>query len=453
LRWMLLTLMMAVALYAAWMHDTNRALPFAKLPPVRRTEIARVLPDPTATPVSKVRVPQGVPIRPSLQKQVNALIADVERVRGLRFERRIVPRFLTPADFRVYYSHMLDREWPQAQRQAQEDTLIMFGLASPSFNINRVLEDDPSNSILGFYELDSKRMFIIGRPNDLDPANKVTLSHELTHALQDQHFRIQSMYERARDNEDAELALRALVEGDATLSEMLYMGDTKIDESRAQAVARQDGTTFTSVSTGPAVLTLKTLFPYLQGASWVGQLYRKGGWGAVNRAYGDPPESTEQVLHPGKYLRRDHPTSIELPRMDGALGPMWQVIAENTLGELQVLAMFLPQGSDVARTAASGWDGDRYRIYQYGEGKVLVWESVWDTTKDAREAEQALRQQQIALNDDVFGRDPVTRNGVFSLDGADSDVRVARQGKCLYLVVSSGTTSRTADKVMRTLLD
>ena len=139
--------------------------------------------------------------------------------------------------------------------------------------------------------------------------------------------------------------------------------------------------------------------------------------------------------------------------MDGALGPMWQVIAENTLGELQVLAMFLPQGSDVARTAASGWDGDRYRIYQYGEGKVLVWESVWDTTKDAREAEQALRQQQIALNDDVFGRDPVTRNGVFSLDGADSDVRVARQGKCLYLVVSSGTTSRTADKVMRTLLD
>jgi len=449
---MLLILMMAVVLYAAWMHDTKRALPFVKLPPVRGTEIARVLPDPTATPVSKVRVPQGVPIRPSLQKQVSALMTDVERVRGLRFERRISPRFLTPADFRVYYRAMLAREWPQAQRQAQEDTLIMFGLASPSFNINRVLEDDPTDSILGFYELASKRMFIIGRPNDLDPANKVTLAHELTHALQDQHFRTQAMYARTRDNEDAELAFRALVEGDATLAEMLYVGDTKIDESKAQVAARQDGTTFTSVSSGPAVLTLKTIFPYLYGTKWVEQLYRKGGWAAVDRAYADPPQSTEQVLHPEKYLRRDQPTWVELPRLDSALGPMWQQVTENTMGELQVLAMCLSQGVEVADKATSGWDGDRYRIYRYGEGKVLVWESVWDTEEDARQIEQALRQQQIALNDDVFGRSPVTRNGVFSLDGADNSVRLARRGDRVYLVVASGTTQRMADKVLRVLM-
>ena len=112
------------------------------------------------------------------------------------------------------------------------------------------------------------------------------------------------------------------------------------------------------------------VFPYSEGLAFVERLRAEGGWDAVDAAYADIPTSTEQILHPRKYLDRDEPSAVALPDPTVALGQEWRVVDEDTLGELQMallLANFAPGEGingltgaidlpEAARNAAAGWD-------------------------------------------------------------------------------------------------
>jgi hypothetical protein len=156
----------------------------------------------------------------------------------------------------------------------------------------------------------------------------------------------------------------------------------------------------------PAAVEIVLLFPYTSGAAFVDRLLGEGGWDAVDAAYADMPASTEQILHPLKYLERDEPSLVALPDLTTALGAGWRVVDEDTLGELQtavLLADFDPGEGfngitgdialpEFARNAAAGWDGDRFALWEDGERETLVWRSVWDTPQDARAFSRALAQ-------------------------------------------------------------
>jgi hypothetical protein len=119
-------------------------------------------------------------------------------------------------------------------------------------------------------------------------------------------------------------------------------------------------------------------------------LVLEGGWPNVNRAFDDLPTSTEQVLHPEKYLgQRDWPQELQLPEspVDG-----WNPILQDSLGEF-VIQIHLDEFLDDperAANAAAGWDGDRIGLWQDGQGRWLVlWQTVWDNSDEAAEFEQA----------------------------------------------------------------
>jgi len=102
-------------------------------------------------------------------------------------------------------------------------------------------------------------------------------------------------------------------------------------------------------------------------------LYQAGGWAAVNRAYRDPPTSTEQILHPDRYLvRRDRPQKVTVPDVSGRLGAGWGRGTEIGFGELDVRLLLhtkLPQST--AEAAAAGWDGGRLRTFERA-GRTFV---------------------------------------------------------------------------------
>ena len=125
---------------------------------------------------------------------------------------------------------------------------------------------------------------------------------------------------------------------------------------------------------------------------FVVDLWTLGGWSVVDRAFSDPPMTTEQVLHPEKYLGdRDEPRQIGSPAPPEG---NWQLVLEDTLGEY-VLSVHLDEFlNDVERAAdaAAGWDGARLSVWQDGQGRSLaLWQTVWDTASDAAEFDEAYR--------------------------------------------------------------
>ncbi len=157
------------------------------------------------------------------------------------------------------------------------------------------------------------------------------LSHEITHALQDMHFGLQRFLADA-PNDDAALARRCLAEGDASFVGYAYSSvftpsmETwlRFVESRASAL---------DVRGAPDFVNRRFQLPYLQGARFVGLLHRAGGWKAVNAAYADPPASTEEILHPEKFLKgRDRPVDVRLPDLRGFLPTGPRVCAPHGTG-------------------------------------------------------------------------------------------------------------------------
>lgn len=200
---------------------------------------------------------------------------------------------------------------------------------------------------------------------------KRTLAHEAVHILQYVHFRPPS-----RETLDGRLALSALVEGDADLTaDMLVEGRPREGEAwRPESLKAEE-----------ALMLLK-LFPYHYGESFASYLYEKGGWSLLNQAYRNPPASTEQILHPEKYLKGE---GFEEPKPSSP-PEGWKLEGETRMGEYFVWVLVAKgAGYRLAERASEGWNGDRAAYYTSNGSYLLVWTTCWDSLKDAQEFVQA----------------------------------------------------------------
>jgi hypothetical protein len=222
-----------------------------------------------------------------------------------------------------------------------------------------------------------------------DILGEMVLAHELTHALQDQHFSIGEKLRPSKDD-DQSLAWRALIEGDATLTGFGFVFGGIDDKRLATIQHLLQGSmdqARSSLSHLPEAIVESMLFQYHGGLRFVSRLFKERGWSGVNALYSAPPLSSEQLLHPEKFFDvADPPTAIELPDLAASLGPEWSEIENDTLGELMtrvLLRRFLTE--DEAGRAAAGWDGDRFVAFRRGDEVAFLWVSVWDSFDDAEE--------------------------------------------------------------------
>ncbi|MCA1815800.1 MAG: hypothetical protein LC746_05220, partial [Acidobacteria bacterium] len=279
----------------------------------------------------------------------------------------------------------LDEETKPEEIRADELTLKKLGLIPADFQMRPFLVSVLTEQILGYYDPKSQT-FYLADWIDLDGQQPV-ISHELTHALQDQHFDLKRFDHWKRGDADAELAAHALVEGDATWEMTLYVLK---DARRALAMLKSVGSAQTTkIDAAPQSLRASLLFPYEQGMNWARQLYQRGGWKAVDEAFTSLPQSTEQIIHPEKYFAHEAPARVDLPDLAPALGRGWRRIDYDVNGEwgyYLILNEFL-KNDDESRRAAAGWGGDRYALYENARTHetTLAQLSAWDTEQDARE--------------------------------------------------------------------
>jgi hypothetical protein len=353
----------------------------------------------------------SVPAEVQTPAAARAIEAQVERLRGLKFERPVPVILESPAKVAAQLLREVDREANKTEIDRQARALEVLGELPRGTDLFGLLRSVQAESVLGFYvpgKPPGKGRLYVRSDSGLDPYARVVMSHELTHAVTDQHFDLTRADRLATgDADDRATAYSGLVEGDATVMMQLYQDQALSPKEQADAVSVGGRQTTPKLDAAPAVIRESLLFPYTAGVAFVRALYQSGGWDAVNRAYRDPPASTEQLLHPERYLRnRDDPQRVRIPDLRGALGQGWSQGTLMEWGELDTRLML--EGTFPVTTAervAAGWDGGQLRSFQLGGRTALALRTVWDSPEETREYCTAMARwaavhlgQQVAAN-------------------------------------------------------
>ena len=308
----------------------------------------------------------------------------LERIRDLEFKQLPPVRTVTPEETRKEALAILDEEYPPERRAADEKVLALLGLLPQGSDLRELAGTVFGEEVAGFYD-DSKKEMALVEGADTGPTGEITLAHELTHALEDQHFDLVS----GAGLDDQRTARLALVEGTATVAMLDYSARhlTGGVAGRRQLLSQLAFVELLESDSGlPPYVQRSLLFPYSAGARFVDAI---GTWGPANRALrGSGPVSTEQVLHPDKYRAGEAPLPVS---STGAPGPAWERVAHGTIGEFDTGELVRTSDSAVrARRAAEGWGGGRYDLWQKGDRSVLALAWRWDTRRDAAEFAAAM---------------------------------------------------------------
>jgi hypothetical protein len=322
------------------------------------------------------------------------IAAAVAQLRGLNFKTTVKPELLSPAELAARVQGMFAHDNSRSKLNGTASVLATYGLLPANYDLYGELKKLQSEQVEGFYDSKTKRL-VVGAANARDPSpfDQVVLAHEYTHALADQHFGLGLLDKLQKQHaDDAAAAFLALAEGDATFTMGLYRDEVLTTDQKSQFIQEASSLQTSAFDAAPKYLQDVLQFPYVQGLSFVTTLHDRGGFDLVDQAYRDPPVSTEQIMHPSRYLdTRDNPTAVQLPDVRRALGTRWSSIETGGVGEYDVLEILERGGgtglplSD-ARTAAAGWDGGMYGGYRSPDGVLVATLTAWDSESQAREA-------------------------------------------------------------------
>ena len=308
---------------------------------------------------------------------VDVIAQRVEALRELRFEQLPEPVEVTPEQARREGLEALDRDYPAERLRADETVYEMLGLIEPDADLRELSGDLFGEGVAGYYDPRDGRLRVV-EGSGTRVVDEMILSHELTHALEDQHFGL----ETAAATDDRSLARSGLYEGSATALMYAYVGEHFTTE---EALGGLLSSAFEDTGDLPPFLQAQLLFAYVAGEQFVSELLRRGGWPLVDTAFEvRPPASTEQVLHPDAYFDADEPKPVRIPRV---LGGDWERVHAGTWGELQTRELL---GGPAE--AAEGWGGDRYELWRSGDDEALVMRWRWDTPRDEAEFAERLRE-------------------------------------------------------------
>ena len=368
----------------------------------------------------------AAPLRPA---SLERIVASVERERGLEFGRVPRPAEVSPEQARREGLESLDRDYPPARRRADEQVLELLGLVPGGTDLKEAYESTLTEAVSGYYDPRTERLRIVsGAQTGNRVLYEMVLAHELTHALEDQAFGFD--LDALEAGGDRALALSALIEGTASALMYRYVEDRFGAEELLGGLA---ASAFIGTGDLPPFLTAQLVFPYTAGEAFVAHLLRVGGggWRVVDAALRfRPPQSTEQILHPGRYVRLEEPRRVSLRGPVRALGPGWRPLTRSTFGEWQTQKLLARAGGTGSARAAAGWGGDSYALLGRGDDRVLMLRWKLDSPRDEAEFTDALRAwEREALPASTESVAIVREAGSVTLvlaQGADGARRVAR---------------------------
>ncbi|UPV72824.1 Hvo_1808 family surface protein [Halorussus limi] len=352
------------------------------------------------------------------RKTVSLAMARVERIRQLEFRKRVPVSVISRERFRQSSGGGTVSAASRTFDNAKYEAMFLINESADSIAVQ---ERNSGSSIGGFYTPTEDRIVVISDAAGAPRIDELTLAHELVHALQDQHFDLSEFERPTREQHNA---IDGLVEGDANYVQYRYQqrcGDNWTCYGTEQG--RPGGGSGSLANVGAYLLKYQ---PYSDGPPFVASVRNASGWEGVNALYEDPPESTEQIIHPELY-GEDRPSRVTVRDRSNDEWEKLTVKGSVDYAELGEAGLFttlvypgiasqgnqsvIPPESFFGSAAESnattldgynyshpytaGWDGDKLVVYTNEatpDGETgYVWKSAWDSSADAKEFVRAYR--------------------------------------------------------------
>jgi hypothetical protein len=325
----------------------------------------------------------------------------VEALRELAPKSPVTPILLDEAGVRDWMTKATQSGVDHTAMAAQSRLFVHLGLLPAGASLEQLELDLNAGQAIGFYDVDTKQLYLLSQSGAVGPEQRLTFSHEFTHALQDQNFGLANLAIDTVDQGDRDLARTALPEGDATLSMTQWaVAHMSVLDLASVSLSAASGPQTAQLNNAPAILRQDLMFPYLAGLTFVEGVYAHGSWAAVDKLYSRPPNSTSQILHPELYAAGIGPVAVVLNAVPPTLGSGWKVAFQDTMGELQLRVWLEGEHptdaqTKVADSAASSWAGDRIGLYEGPNGAWAAvlrtrWRSASGRTAFAAAASQTL---------------------------------------------------------------
>ena len=384
-------------------------------------------------------------------------VAEVRKLAVLRPVRAVV---LTREQMTERVREHIDDDVPPDVIAGQEEVLIALGAAPADFDIKASMVSLMASELAGLYEPEDQTMYLAA---DLEGEERAaTLSHELVHALQDQHYDLGKLIEHREERSDSLSAVHALAEGDATsamIDAMLVgqqMSALDLPETTLSVNVRAAMELSPGAAAVPSILKRSVISPYVDGLEFVHALRRREGWASVDSAWNALPSTTEQVLHPHRFLAKEGAEQFAAPppppdgmmsgqpvgqpaRSAAAANEPLQEFYRDVFGEQSLRVVFeewMPRTAAV--DAASHWAGDQLVAFRRDQDFAVAWRVRYDdaisasrgfeafargalNTSDAAADPKAAARAAVPRREVCIGRDAL---GPFAVTHRDRDVAV-----------------------------
>lgn len=332
-------------------------------------------------------------VDPAMLEAIDDLILITEQVRGLRFLEPPTVTVVSEEELAERVRALIEEELDPEETAQSEALFKVLGILDPDTDLGGLYTDLYTEQVAGYYDGDTKEM-VIPSGQELSGLQKLTVVHELTHALTDQHFGFHGMSEELDLNEQYEeaAAFQALIEGDASWAELIYF-QSVIDADEQAAIVDESMAIETGVlERTPNFVRDLLVFPYDfegGGASFVADLWLVDrSFAPVDEAYQNPPTTTEQIVDPERYRSGESAIDVQLPdtSLDG-----YEIVDEGIWGQVGFEFLFDQElSTEESARASVGWGGDEYRVLWDGAHVVFVVEFVGDTPEDTAEMAEVL---------------------------------------------------------------
>jgi hypothetical protein len=332
---------------------------------------AQQTPAPAASPS-----PTGKANAADFAVAADEVLAQMSQITGLPLRTPLKKSLRSRQEIRAHIIQEMNDDKDVAERYAGARSAEAFGLLPKGFDLDSYMIDLLTEQIAGLYDPKAREFYVA----DWIPIDdqRMVMAHELTHALEDQHFQIEAWAKAARPNDDGELARESVLEGSAMVAmvEYLLQGSGRSlqdlpDIDPAMLIGDMADTPL--LKKAPPFLKDALIFPYLDGLTFSAAILKPTGWEGLSRIFSKPPVSTQQILHPALYTSGKVPVAVSLPSMEKALGADWVKLEENVMGEFgwkEVLKQFI--GEPRAKPLSAAWEGDRYSVYEQKQTKHLL---------------------------------------------------------------------------------
>jgi hypothetical protein len=325
------------------------------------------------------------------QKQSEKIEAGIQDLRQLRFKQPVPLVLKSKDEAGAMIEADLMRDYSDNRLQVDGVAGAVTGLYPAGIDLKAETLKLMKSQIAGFYDPRGKQMVLVEGGADLgfwndaaefmvqrDVGGEILLAHELTHALQDQNFDLESSLDKVKDDDDRALALKSVAEGDATLAGFAYAAGGINDTTANLLVANLKDLPKLLAAQAPNTpvgVSAPLLFQYSEGVSFVAEAYRRGGWTAVDALYRKPPTSSQQILHPSLYF--DNPAPAPRITLAGYESIMagWKRVEDDTFGEL-LIRVILERNLGMQSPElglASRWIADRMIVQQEGRHVNVIW--------------------------------------------------------------------------------